>query len=417
MLNNYICTLDIGSSKIAACVAQVKRGRLGNIFFDSLPSKGIKKGVIVDSTDLVGAVSKLMKNLKIKSGINIKFLYTNISGQDITTKHSRAIMPLVERGNKVITVSDIQKVNEQARILGSSLEEEIIHLIPSSYTIDSKSNIINPLGLYSHRLEVDVYLVCARVASIQSLSRARNQSGYEIKDLFLSGLATSRAVFNKEIKEGVNLFCDIGSDITELLIFRDAILRDIEILPMGGDNFTNALQEALKIPPELAEDIKRSYGTITDPERIGEDKEILVKRDNLYKPIKQKMVSQISTSEAKLISSRIKEAVEKKVSAYQVNNFVVVGRTALTGGFIESLENTLAIPVKLGCITNSETLSSIKDNSELSGQKYLTYLTCLGMLAGVLQEKAVGTLPTLEAPKNLVARAVNKFKEVYQEYF
>ncbi len=322
MLNNYICTLDIGSSKIAACVAQVKRGRLGNIFFDSLPSKGIQKGVIVDSTDLVGAVSKLMKNLKIKSGINIKFLYTNISGQDITTKHSRAIMPLVERGNKVITVSDIQKVNEQARILGSSLEEEIIHLIPSSYTIDSKSNIINPLGLYSHRLEVDVYLVCARVASIQSLSRAINQSGYEIKDLFLSGLATSRAVFNKEIKEGVNLFCDIGSDITELLIFRDAILRDIEILPMGGDNFTNALQEALKIPPELAEDIKRSYGTITDPERIGEDKEILVKRDNLYKPIKQKMVSQISTSEAKLISSRIKEAVEKKelVSTAELGN-------------------------------------------------------------------------------------------------
>jgi len=184
MLNSYICALDIGSSKIASAVAQIKRKRINNIFFDSVPSKGIKRGVIVDSVDLVSSVSKLLKDLKVKSGINIKFLYTNISGQDIVTKHSRAIVPLAERGNKVITISDIQRVNEEARILGSSLEEEIIHFIPSSYTIDSKSNIINPLGLYSHRLEVDLYLICGKLASIQSLGRVINQAGFEIKDLF-----------------------------------------------------------------------------------------------------------------------------------------------------------------------------------------------------------------------------------------
>jgi len=418
MLNNYICALDIGSSKIAGALAEIKKNRVNNIFFDWVPSKGIKQGVIVDSIELVGSVTKLMKNLRAKSGINIKFLYTNISGQDILTKHSHAVVALAERGNKVISVSDMQKVNEQARILGSSLEEEIIRLIPLSYTIDSKGNIANPLGLYSHRLEVDLYLVLAKLSSVQGLSRAINQSGYEIKNLFFSGLATSKVVFNKgTLREGLNLFCDIGSDTTELLVFANGMLCDIEILPIGGDDLTGKLCDALKIPFDLAEDIKRSHGIIGNPERIKEDKEILIKKSNLYKPIKQRLVSEIITQSAESICSRIKDAVQKKVSSYEINNFVTVGRTVLLEGFIETLENALSVPVKLGRITNPDIPASIKEATDLSGQKYLTYLTSLGMVYEALQDKTGESEATRQPAKNLILKAVNRFREVYQEYF
>ena len=294
MLNNYLCTLDIGSSKISACVAVFKKKKLANIYFESLPVQGMREGSIVDSIGLIGSVGKALKNLKARSGINIKFVSVNISGQDIVTKHVHAIIPLAERGNKVITVSDMQKVNEQARILGSSLEEEIIHMIPFSYTIDSKGNISNPLGLYSHRLEVELYLVCGKLSSVQSLARVINQSGYEIKDLFFSGLATSKAVFSPGTKDGLNLFCDIGGDTTEILVFKDGLLKDIQVLPFGGDDLTRELSDSLKINFDLAEDIKRSYGIIAGGNEIGEDKEILVKKSEFYKPIKQKLVAQIS---------------------------------------------------------------------------------------------------------------------------
>ncbi len=184
-------------------------------------------------------------------------------------------------------MSDIEKVNEQARILGSSLQEEIIHQIPHSYTIDSTDNILNPVGLYSHRLEVDLYLVNAKLSFIQSLTRVVNQAGYEIKDLFFSGLATSEAVFDKELKKGINIICDIGSDITELLIFEDGILKNIEILPIGGDDLTEQLQNILKIPYDLAEGIKRSYANLGEHAKISQDREILIKKNNIYKPIKQ----------------------------------------------------------------------------------------------------------------------------------
>jgi len=417
MLNSYICALDIGSSKIAASVALIQRKRITEIFFDSVASRGIKHGVIVDSIDLVDALSGLMKGLKAKSGIKIKFLNVNISGQDIITKHSRAIAPLAERGNKVITLSDIQNVNEQARILGSSLDEEIIHAMPSSYSIDSKSHILNPLGLYSHKLEADLYLVCAKGSSVQSLSRAINQSGFEIKNLFFSGLVTSKAVFNKELGEGINLFCDIGSDTTELLLFDSKLLRDVKILSIGGDDLTLRLQEALKIPFDLAEEIKRSHAIIGEPQQISDDKEILVKRSDLYKPIKQRLVSEIVTCAAKSICTNIKEAIEKKIPCYEVNNFVVGGRAVLLEGFIETLENTLSIPVRLGRISNPRILSFVKEDSALSGLKYLTYLTSLGMVCEALEDKTLGFLPVKQPLGNILPRVINRFKDIYQEYF
>jgi len=417
MINNYICALDIGSSKIAVALAEIRKNKLVNLYFDSLPIKAVSQGVIVDSAGLISAISKTLKILKAKSGVNIKFISVNISGKDIVTKHSRAIIPLAERGNKIISVSDMQLVNEQARVLGSSLEDEIIHMIPLGYTIDSKSNISNPLGLYSHKLEVDLYLVCGRLSSVQSLNRVINQSGYETRDLFFSGIATSKAAFSSQFKDGLNLLCDLGSDTTEILIFKDGLLKDIEILAFGGKNLTQDLSDSLKIPLDLAEDIKRSYGAIGNPLDIGEDKEILVKKSEFYKPIKQRAVCEVLTSSANKVCAQIKSAVEEKTALYELNNFVIVGRTMLLEGFIENLERTLNLPVKLGRITNLEIISLIRENSELSGHKYLKYLTCLGMISEALEKKPLGTLPLHQPAKNFILKAFNKIKEVYQEYF
>lgn len=417
MFNNYICAVDIGSSKISACVAEVKRKRIANIFFESIPSKGIKRGVIIDSIDLIGSIGQALKNLKVKSGINIKSIHTNISGQDIVTKHSQAVIPLAERGNKIITLADIQKVNEQAFILGSNLEEEIIHRIPISYIIDSKNNILNPLGLYSHRLEVDLYLVCGKLSSIQSLIRVINQAGYEIKDVFFSGIATSKVVFNGGFKEGINILCDIGSDITELLVFKDGLLKDIEVLPMGGNDLTEELSEVLKIPFDLAEDVKRSYGVVGDCSRINEDKEILVKKGNIYKPIKQRLVSEIVTSGTQSICGTLKTTIEKIIPSDEIENFFTSGRTVLLEGFIEGLENTLGISVKIARITHPDIISLVDKDNSVSGQKYLTYLTSLGIICQALFNEQPSPPSITQTTRNPIIKIINKFKEIYQEYF
>ncbi|MDD5669105.1 MAG: hypothetical protein PHE58_03625, partial [Candidatus Omnitrophica bacterium] len=254
MFTNYICALDIGSSKISAAVGEVKRNKIISLYLENNQSKAVRKGQIVDSVELVGSISKILKTLRARSGINIKFVTIGISGQDLSVKHSHAVIPLSIRGGKAITASDIHKVNEQALILGAHLDDEVINYIPYQYSVDSEENILNPLGLYSHKLGVDLNLVCSKASSVQSLTLAVNQSGYEIKDLVFSGLATSEAVFTKELKNGINILCDVGSDITEVLIFNNGVLRNIEILQTGGDDITRALEEHLKIPFPLAEE-------------------------------------------------------------------------------------------------------------------------------------------------------------------
>jgi cell division protein FtsA len=415
--NNYICALDLGSSKIAAVVAEIKKKRVANVFFVMGASKGMKQGTILNSIDLISSVEKVLQALRAKSNINIKFVYVNISGHDITTKHSTAIIPLAERGNKVITPSDIEKVNEQARVLGSSLEEDIIHRIPFSYSIDSKNKIINPLGLYSHKLAVDLYLICGKLASIQSLIRTINQAGCEVKDLLFSGMATAHAVLSQELKQGQTVIVDIGSDSTEMLLFSDGLLRNIEVLPIGGNDITRKLCDELKIPFELAEDVKVAHASIGERAEIDEQKEILIKKDSLYHPIKQRMVIDLVTAKARSMCQSIKEAMEKITPLYQVNNVVATGRTVLLEGFLETLESSLGVPVKLGHTANPDIISLLGKDDTLSRRKYLAYVSALGMVCQALEKEHPQALPDYQPAPNLLAKFVNRVKDMYQEYF
>jgi cell division protein FtsA len=417
MAVKYICGLDIGTSKIAACVAKIKKGKVTDVFFESQESRGIKKGSVVDSIELVECVGKVLKALKAKSGINIKTVHTNIAGQDISAKHSRAIIPLAERGNKVISSADIEKVVQQAFILGSTIEDEVIHQVPYSFTVDNKTEIANPLGLYGHKLEVDLYLVCARLSSVQTISYAVHQAGYDVKEIFLSGLATGEVVFDQELKKGINVLCDIGSDITEIILFKDGTLREIKILAAGGSDLTRALQEGLNIPFELAKDIKLSSGTVEEPQPQDENNQILVKKDNEYQSIGKKQVTDILNVRTKSMCLYLKDNVEKSVALNEINHFVLTGRTILQEGFLEMLEANTGIPVEFARIRDPQIAPVVNNNPALSGRKYLTYATALGLVCKELYDYSPKSSIVHNSSRNPLIKAVNKLKEVYLEYF
>lgn len=415
--NNYICALDIGSSKISAVVAEIRKERIVSLHFESLSSGGVRNGLIVDSVSLLDSIGKCLKSLQRKSVLKIKFIYTNVSGQDIISKHSRAIIPLAERGNKVITPSDVRRVNEQAFILGSNIDEENVHKIPYGYSVDDKINIANPLGLYGHRLEVDLYLICVKLSSIQTLVHAVNQAGYEIRDLFFTGLISAKVLMEAKPKEGVQILCDIGSDITELLLFRDGILRSVEVLPLGGNDLTRELSNELKIPFSLAEGIKVSYGIIGDIQGSDQHKEILLRKEDNYNPIKQEMVSEIITSKSKSICQALKNTLVKYAAPTEIKLMTSCGRGMLQEGFLEMLETSLGVPVELGRITHPLITPFISRYNELSGQKYLAFIPCLGMICQAMSRDNFFSLPAGQSSRNPITNLINKAQEVYQEYF
>jgi cell division protein FtsA len=345
-------------------------------------------------------------------------VHVGFTGENIITKHSRSIIPLAERGNKVITSYDIQRAHQQALVLGSNVEEEIIHHLPFSYAIDSNGNVPNPVGLYSHRLEADVYLVCTKLSYVQTLVHAVNQAGYEMKDVSFNGLLESKVVLGKNEQKGLYVLCDVGSDITELLIFNDGVLRHIELFPFGGNDLTAGLAEELKIPFELAEAIKKSHGVIGDTSLMNPEKEILFKKEDRYEPIKEKVVCEIITAKAKLFCAKIYDTLHVQVPLYEIKKLFVTGRTILQDGFLEQVENILGVQVAFGKITDAKFLTWCATHEALSGQKYLTYLACLGLLKQILQGDSLPqSKAQVQSGRNPFLKSLHKIKELYQEYF
>lgn len=415
--NNYICALDIGSSKIDAAVALLKKGRIADLFFETDLVCGVKSGSIVDSVALINCIGRVLKNLKTKSQVKVKEVFVNISGIDLITRHSYAVIPLAERGNKVIALSDLRKVNEQARILGSSLEEEIIHQIPLSYGVDSKKDIANPLGLYSHKLEVDLFMICTNISSVENILRVINQSGYDLGDLYFSGLSLSKILLDNEVTKGTAIICDMGSDFTELLVFKNGILRNLKILPYAGRMLSDELSEKMNIPFELAEEVKISYTNIGYSSDKADKKEILIKKDGLYKPIRQKDASEIINSKAQELCLKVKSACEEMVAFNEVDSFIACGRTILLEGLLEMLESSLELPVKLARIKSPALIPFVNQHNQLSGQKYITHLTCLGLIQEALEENYANFSFSAPPYQNPLLRLLHRARELYQEYF
>jgi cell division protein FtsA len=421
MKSRYLCALDLGSSKVSCALMKFIKGySIENMFFDSVICRGIKNGKIVDIQEVSASIEQLLKAVKAKAEINIRSVYMNIYGQDITTRHSRAVIPLAERGNKVITPSDVRRAEEEARILGSSLEEEIVQALTLSYAVDDREKITNPLGLYGHKLGVDLLLISVKTAYLQGVNRLFSRLGYEVKHLFLSGLATAKVILNKDaLKSGLYVFCDIGADLTELIVFEDAVLKNVMTLAVGGNHLTEEIAQAFKIPFALAEEIKRSYAYIGTFNHDKENKEIMIKKEGCYKPIPQSRLCEVVTARAELICSVLKDKLESCITKERViDNVFVTGRTVLIDGFLEMLETHLGVPVKIATHPRSTYFPEKKLESIASIPQFLTYATSLGILQEAIElNRGMKSNRIYSTPQNFLQTITSRIKEIYQEYF
>ncbi|MDP2939403.1 MAG: cell division protein FtsA [Candidatus Omnitrophota bacterium] len=408
MRERFICGLDIGTSKIAASIASVdKKGKISLIAIEESMSRGISRGLVTDLALLSNTIQETMRNLGKKSSIKPDDIYAGIKGIHLSCRHSQAIIPLIERDNKIITSLDIKRVNHQARLLGLDLEEEVIHEFPQNYSIDGDGNKVeNPLGLYAHKLGVDLFLIIGKVNQIENLIKAINNAGCSIRKLIFSGLAASFVTLEEEEKKSGSCLINIGAGSTEILTFQGGVLRDLEILPIGGINLTERIASNLKIPFELAEELKISYAAATTKDIEG-DEDILVKKSSFYNPIRRRDICLAVEPQVNSLIDSIKERIDNSAFRKFFNSGVVItGGTSLLYGFLEQLESRLFLPVRL---------AKIKQSS-LPSTKGPIYATTIGLLYfGIHSFLSNGSL--FNKGKAGAGRFVNRIAELYHEYF
>ncbi len=244
-----LCGVDIESALLK--VKRPHHWKLVGVY--EVLTEGFQKSSVNDLSRLSESMSAALKGLKKVSSVPlIKDVHLGIGGHFVHPRFTKAVIPLVDNLSKIVTAKDVRKVNKQANLLGTKIEEHILHELPQYYTIDDMNKALNPLGLYGRKLGVCSLLLLTPVNFVRNITKAINASGYDVAQVSFSSLAAVQVALTDEMKKKGCLLLDIGSDTINLLFFSGGILRHTDILHFGGSAMTKALAETLKISAELA---------------------------------------------------------------------------------------------------------------------------------------------------------------------
>ncbi len=344
-----IVGIDLGTTKIAAIIAEGDGNELKVVGVGSTPSYGLKRGVIINLEKAVESIKKAVDEASRMAGFKVDSCYAGISGSHIESINAHAMIA-TSRSGGVISKRDIERVIEQAQAIALPLDREIIHAIPIEYIVDNEKGIKNPVGMSGVKLEAEVHIVTAAITSAQNIYTALERAGLKVKDLVLQPLASSYSVLQPdEVDLGVCLL-DIGGGTTDLAIFYDGAIRHTEVIPLGGGYITNDIAIGIRTPYKQAEMIKKKYATlaITSEEKkekikvpgIGGREDRYITKDILYS----------------IISPRVEEILMITNKAIKKSGFadvlaagaVITGGTARLHNLAHLAEEVFSLPVKIG---------------------------------------------------------------------
>jgi cell division protein FtsA len=344
-----IVGVDLGTTKIAAIIAEVEGEDLKIVGVGSTPSNGLKRGVIVNLEKAIESIVKSVDEASRMAGVKVDSCYAGISGSHIESINAHAMIATARSGG-VVTKRDIERVIEQAKAIALPLDREIIHAIPIEYVVDNEKGIKDPVGMSGVKLEAEVHIVTAAITSAQNIYTALERAGLRVKDLVLQPLASSYSVLQPdEIDLGVCLL-DIGGGTTDLAIFYDGAIRYSEVIPLGGEYITNDIAIGIRTPYKQAEEIKRKNASISVSADEGKE-EIRVPgiggRED--RNITRELLASIVTPRVEEILMITNKAI-KRSGFYDIlaAGVVVTGGTARLRGLDALAEDVFHLPVKIG---------------------------------------------------------------------
>ncbi|MEP1268419.1 MAG: cell division protein FtsA, partial [Marinobacter sp.] len=211
---NMIVGLDIGTSKVVAIVGKRKMdGTIEVVGIGSHPSRGLKRGVVVNIETTVQAIQRAVEEAELMAGCRIHSVYAGIAGSHIKSLNSHGIVAIRDRE---VTQADIDRVIDAAQAVAIPADQKILHILPQEFVIDSQEGIKEPMGMSGVRLEAKVHLVTCAVNAAQNIEKCVKRCGLEVDDIILEQLASSHAILTEDEKELGVCVVDIGGGTTDI---------------------------------------------------------------------------------------------------------------------------------------------------------------------------------------------------------
>jgi len=375
-----LVALDIGTSKIVTLVAEITpEDTLNLIGMGSHPSRGLKKGVVVNIDSTVNAIQRSLEEAELMADAKIKDVITGIAGSHIKSFNSHGMVAIKD---KEVSQYDIDRVIETARAVNIPMEQQVLHILEQEFIIDGQGGVRQPLGMSGMRLEVKVHIVTGAVSAAQNIMKCVRRCGLEVRDLMLQPLASADAVLLEDERDLGVCLVDIGGGTTDMAVFTDGAIKHTSVIPIAGDQITNDIAMALRTPTKDAEELKIAHGValrqlasstdMVDVPGVGDRGPRELSRQTLAEVIEPRVEELYSLIQRELRSSGLEELLSSGI--------VITGGSALMKGMVELGEEVFHMPVRVGLPNYTGALAEVVRNPR--------YSTGMGLLmAGLDQVK------------------------------
>ncbi len=405
----FIVGLDIGTSKVVAIVGTVdEEGHMEIAGLGSHPSRGLKKGVVVNIESTVQSIQRAVEEAELMAGCQIHSVFTGIAGSHIKSLNSHGIVAIRD---KEVTMSDVERVIDAARAVAIPADQKIIHVLPQEFVIDNQDGIREPIGMSGVRLEAKVHMVTGSVSAAQNIIKCVRRCNLEVDDIILEQLASSYAVLTEDEKELGVCLVDIGGGTTDIAVFTDGAIRHTAVIPIAGDQVTNDIAVALRTPTQHAEDIKIKYACaltqLASPEEtievpsVGDRPPRRMARQTLAEVVEPRYEELFTLVQAELRRSGLEDLIAA--------GMVLTGGSAKMEGVVELAEEVFHMPVRLGIPQGVKGLSDVVQNP--------IYATGVGLLLYGLRHHQTGMRENLDRFEGRSSGLWSRMKTWFRDNF
>lgn len=345
---NLLVGLDIGTSKVVAIVGEITpEDDLEVIGIGSHPSRGLKKGVVVNIESTVQSIQRAVEEAELMAGCQIRSVYAGIAGSHIRSLNSHGIVAIRD---KEVVQGDVDRVIDAARAVAIPADQKILHVLPQEFVIDNQEGVREPVGMAGVRLEAKVHLVTGAVSAAQNIIKCVRRCGLEVDDIILEQLASSYSVLMEDEKELGVCLVDIGGGTTDIAVFTEGSIKHTAVIPIAGDQVTNDIAIALRTPTQNAEEIKIKYACaltqLANPDEtievagVGERPSRRLVRQTLAEVVEPRYEELLTLVQAELRRSGFEDMCAAGI--------VLTGGSSRIEGLIELAEEVFHMPVRLG---------------------------------------------------------------------
>jgi cell division protein FtsA len=343
-----IVGLDIGTSKVVAVVGELAaESTLEVIGIGSTPSRGLKRGVVVNIESTVQSIQRAIEEAELMAGCEINTVYAGIAGSHVRSLNSHGIVAIRD---KEVSSGDVDRVIDAARAVAIPADQRILHVLPQEFLIDTNEGIREPVGMSGIRLEAKVHLVTGAVAAAQNIVKCVQRCGLEVEDVVLEQLASSYSVLTEDEKELGICLVDTGGGTTDLAVFRGGAIQHTAVIPIAGDQVTNDIAVSLRTPTQYAEEIKIKYACalsqLANPDEtievpsVGDRPPRRLARQTLAEVVEPRYEELFSLVRDELRRSGFEELIAAGI--------VLTGGSSKMEGAVELAEEIFHVPVRLG---------------------------------------------------------------------